>query len=290
VAVSRELNRGGIRLAYRDFGGAGPAVLLLHGLAGHAGEWAQTASWLISSCRVLAPDSRGHGNSERVVEDVSRQALVSDVAFVIEELEIEPAVVVGQSLGGLTALSLAASRPELTRGLVLVDATPDGGGEGIDDAVGATIAALASWPVPFPSSAEAQMFFGARFGQGLAAEAWTNGLQEGADGWRPRFDLDVMARTMHEAIGHPSWEAWEQIECPVLIVRAGNGMVEPATAAEMVRRLPHAQLVEIADAAHDVHLDKPDAWRKVLSHFVDSVAGPRGPQTSPQAAATELAS
>ncbi len=45
-----ELTRDGVHLAVRDFGGEGPPVVLLHGLAGHAEEWAQTASWLTARC------------------------------------------------------------------------------------------------------------------------------------------------------------------------------------------------------------------------------------------------
>jgi pimeloyl-ACP methyl ester carboxylesterase len=68
---------------------------------------------------------------------VSRDALVADAACVIERLGLRPAVVVGQSLGGLTALSLAARHPELVRGLVLVEASPDGGGPGVEETVAA---------------------------------------------------------------------------------------------------------------------------------------------------------
>jgi hypothetical protein len=70
--------RGGVRLAGLDFGGEGPAALLLHGLAGYAGEWAEAARWLTGRCRVLALDARGHGGSERSPADVSRAAHVAD--------------------------------------------------------------------------------------------------------------------------------------------------------------------------------------------------------------------
>jgi pimeloyl-ACP methyl ester carboxylesterase len=109
-----------VRLRVWDFGGAGPAVLPLHGLAGHAREWAATATWLAERRRVVTFDARGHGQSSRCPDDVGRDALVADAAFVLGALRLGPAVVVGQSLGGLTALSLAARRPELVRGLVPV--------------------------------------------------------------------------------------------------------------------------------------------------------------------------
>jgi pimeloyl-ACP methyl ester carboxylesterase len=221
-------------LACRDFGGAGPEVLLLHGLAGHADEWAQTASWLTGRCRVVALDARGHGHSERLPSDVSRDALVADAAFVVERLGLRPAVVVGQSLGGLTALSLAARRPELVRGLVLVEASPDGGGPEVEDAVSAFTAALREWPVPFASRAEAEAFFTERFGGRLAGEAWASGLERREDGWWPRFDLAVMARMLRAAIAEPSWDEWERVACPTLVVRAGT--VEPR-----IKRRPGVQ-------------------------------------------------
>lgn len=59
------IQRDGTRLALTDFGGSGPPVLLLHGLAGHAEEWSETASWLTGDHRVFALDLRGHGRSER---------------------------------------------------------------------------------------------------------------------------------------------------------------------------------------------------------------------------------
>lgn len=266
----RLLTRDDVRLACRDFGGEGQPVLLLHGLAGYAGEWAPTASWLTMRCRVVALDARGHGRSERAPEDVSRAAQVADAAFVIEQLGLAPVVLVGQSVGGLPALSLAATRPELVSGLVLIEASPAGGGTMPSDAsqVGE---ALRQWPVPFTSRAQALEFFERRFGGRLAAEAWVDGLQQREDGWWPRFEVDVMVRTLREAVVKPSWDEWERIICPTLAVRGGDGALDADLAQEMIDRLPAAKLVEIADAGHDVHLDRPREWRKALSDFLDSL-------------------
>jgi pimeloyl-ACP methyl ester carboxylesterase len=115
------LEREGVRLAGTDFGGAGPPVLLLHGLGGHTGEWNETASWLTKSHRVVALDARGHGESERRPADVSLEARVSDVASAIRELRLAPPTVIGQSLGAITALLVASERPELVEALVVVD-------------------------------------------------------------------------------------------------------------------------------------------------------------------------
>lgn len=243
--------------------------MLLHGLAGHAEEWTQTASWLTRRCRVVAFDARGHGRSERVPDDVSPAAQVADAAFVIERLGLAPVVLVGQSLGGLTALSLASARPDLVRGLVVVDASPVGGIAEADLAAQDIARALGQWPVPFVSRATAEEYFAARFGGPVAAVAWADGLEQRADGWWPRFAVDVMVRTLHAAAVEPSWEAWERVSCPTLLVRSGADVVEPSVAREMLERQPRARFVNIDDAAHDVHLDRPEAWRATLTVFLD---------------------
>lgn len=267
-----ELTHDGVRLACRDFGGFGPPALLLHGLTGHAGEWTETASWLTKRCRVLAPDTRGHGFSERDPQDVSRAANVIDASAIIEQVEQRPVILVGHSLGGLTALMLAASRPELVRALILADTSPAGDTETaklVADHLGES---LRQWPVPFPTRDAGLDYFVAQLGPSLAADAAAEGLERREDGWWPRFDIDVMVRTMSEAISTERWEEWRQIACPTLVVRAGRGMVEPDVAQAMVTALPGTRLVEIADAAHDVHLDRPDEWRCVVSDFLDDLS------------------
>jgi hypothetical protein len=98
------------------------------------------------------------------------------------------------------------------RGLVLVDASPSGG-EGVEEAVTATARALREWPASFGSRLDAEAFFAERFGGGLAAEAWTSGLERVEDGWQPRFDVEVMAQTLRAAISVASWEEWDSITC-----------------------------------------------------------------------------
>ena len=71
--------REGARLCCLDHNGRGQAVVLLHGLAGYAGEWHETASWLSETFRVVAVEQRGHGRSERAPASVSPDAFVADV-------------------------------------------------------------------------------------------------------------------------------------------------------------------------------------------------------------------
>jgi pimeloyl-ACP methyl ester carboxylesterase len=240
VATSIRFDRDGVALHALDYGGDGPTLLLLHGLAGHAGEWSETAAGLTKTCRVIALDARGHGGSERAPADVSRAAHVADVALAVERLGLGPVVLAGQSLGAHTALLVAARHPGDVRALVVAEASPAAAPE---ERVDELRAALAHVP---------------------PAER--------------RWDDAVMIRTLREAvIGRSYWGDWEAIRCPTLVVRADRSLIPAAEAREMARRQPHARLVELAGAGHDLHLDRPAEWSALLAGFVaDLTRGPAG--------------
>lgn len=187
-------------------------------------------------------------------------------------MQLAPVILIGQSIGGVIALLTAAQRPDLVRALVLADASPDGG-DGAEEAAREVGEALSNWPVPFVSQADALGFFTERFGAPLAAEAWSKGLERRSDGWWPRFDVDVMVSMLHKVTSTPCWDEWTQLECPVLAVRAGRGTIETPTAEAMLSARPDARMVELPDAAHDLHLDQPREWRATLSGFLDTLDG-----------------
>jgi pimeloyl-ACP methyl ester carboxylesterase len=253
-------SRGGVRLACRDHGGDGPAAVLAHGLAGHAGEWDGTAAWLGRTHRVVAPDARGHGRSERGPSDVSRTACVDDLAHWIELLDLAPALVIGQSLGGHTAFLLAARRPELVRALVVAEATP----EADPDAPAVVETWLRSWPAPFAGRQEALGFFG----DTTWGRAWADGLEEREDGLRQAFDVDVMIASLAETSRREYWEEWRRVSCPTLVVRAGDDGVAPELVDRMVAEAQDARSAVVADAGHDLHLYQPERWRQALEAFV----------------------
>ena len=261
-----ELQRDGVTLSVLDFGGTGPPALLLHGLAGHAGEWTQTAEWLTRDHHALALDARGHGYSTRRPADVSPDAQVADAALVLTRLGEGPGLVIGQSLGGVTAMLLAAQHPELVAGLILADAAPGDGGRG-DRAARAMSDALGTWPVPFTDRRAAVGYFGAQFGDG-AAGPWADGLQKRGDGLWPRFDAHVMARTLGEMEQSSTWPQWRAITCPTMVVRAEHGVLDADVVDQLQAERHDATVVELAGARHDLHLDQPRAWRKTVQSFV----------------------
>jgi pimeloyl-ACP methyl ester carboxylesterase len=235
----------------------------LHGLAGHAEEWAETASWLSERFRVVAVEQRGHGRSERSPADVTPEAFVADVELWIERLGLAPAVVVGQSFGGLIALLLAARRPNLVRGLVVVEASP-----AADPVAPATAGRwLASWPAPFASRHDAVSYFG---GDSVSSRAWAGGLEQRDGGLWPAFERDVLLAALTAASERSWWDDWRRIRCPALIVHGERGELRDAT-GRMMEELAGTRTVEIADAGHDLHLEQPVRWREALEAFLDAL-------------------
>jgi len=251
--------RDGVRLACLDHGGERPAAVLVHGLAGHAGEWDGTAAWLGRTHRVVAPDARGHGRSERRPGDVSRTAYVDDLAHWIELLGLAPAVVIGQSLGGHTAFLLAARRPELVRALVVAEAAPPADPDG----PAAVEAWLRSWPAPFAGREEALGFFG----DTTWGRAWADGLEERADGLWPAFEVDVMVASLAETSQRDHWDEWRRVACPTLVVRAGDDGVPAELVERMVAEAQNASSAIVPGSGHDVHLHQPERWRAVVERF-----------------------
>ncbi|CAL9461120.1 2-(acetamidomethylene)succinate hydrolase [Actinosynnema sp. ALI-1.44] len=239
--------------------------MLLHGLAGQSGEWDGLVHRLGTSRRIVAVDQRGHGLSERHPRDVSRAAYAADVIAVLDQLKLDRAVLVGQSLGGHTAMLAAAAHPDRVSGLVLVEAGPRGPQPDLPGTVGGW---LASWPAPFPTRSAAVEFLGG----GPVGEGWASGLEEHDDGLRPRFDQDVMVRSLHEMAARSFWSEWERVSCPTALVVGQSGVMPPEEIAEMVARRPDAVVAAtVRDAGHDLHLEQPDALHRILTEFIDGL-------------------
>jgi pimeloyl-ACP methyl ester carboxylesterase len=258
-----EVTRPDATICYLDSGGSAPPVVLVHGLAGHAGEWISTMCHLAGRWRALALDQRGHGRSTRRPHDLSRATFADDVVAVITAAGIDqPVVLVGQSMGAHTAFITAARYPHLVRHLVMIES--DVGGGGNEDLV-ALRAALASWPAPFPDTARALTFFG---GDTAPARAWVDGLEPREDGLWPRWNLEVMLETMRPIFDHEAWPEWAALSPPTLLVLGQSGLIDTDRIERMRAVRSATRVVTIAQAGHDVHLEQPHAWLRALDAFL----------------------
>ena len=115
-----QLTIGGARIAYDDVGSGGPPFLFVHGWGCERSCWAAQLEALSVDHRCVAVDLRGRGDSAPIPPFGVGRAL-EDLAELIRELDLAPAVVVGHSLGGITALALNGRYPELVLGMVTID-------------------------------------------------------------------------------------------------------------------------------------------------------------------------
>ncbi|PXX69058.1 lipase [Nocardia tenerifensis] len=105
---------------YRFGPANGQAVLALHGMTGHGKRWEDLAVNHLPDLRIIAPDLRGHGRSS-ALPPWTFEAVADDLVELLEAETTEPVTVVGHSFGGACAMYLARRRPDLIRGLVLLD-------------------------------------------------------------------------------------------------------------------------------------------------------------------------
>ena len=115
--------KGDPKLVYYDSAGGHPGeppILLVHGATLRSEDWENIFPRLATRYRVIAYDARGHGKSARAAS-YPLTGLVADCARILREIAKTPAVVIGHSLGGATALVLAAREPGLVKALVLED-------------------------------------------------------------------------------------------------------------------------------------------------------------------------
>ncbi|MEY9770175.1 alpha/beta fold hydrolase [Sinorhizobium fredii] len=115
------LLQNGIRLAYAELGDAnGVPVLLLHGFTDSARSWSLIAPHLAADLRLIAPDLRGHGQSDKPEGCYTIPEMTYDIRLLIQELGLAPVHVVGHSLGGRLAQALAERWPQVVRRIVLI--------------------------------------------------------------------------------------------------------------------------------------------------------------------------
>ncbi len=113
----------GVRIHYLRTGGAKPPVVLLHGLMGSGACWTPLARGLEGEFDVVMPDARGHGGSSAPDHGYRYDDLASDVMGLIQGLELSRPILLGHSMGGMTAAVVASRGRGILRGLVLVDPT-----------------------------------------------------------------------------------------------------------------------------------------------------------------------
>ncbi|MFD7387055.1 alpha/beta fold hydrolase [Streptomyces sp. NPDC059852] len=253
-AARAALTLDGRRLSYLDFGGRGRPLLALHGHFNEGRTFAHLARALFPHWRVVAPDQRGHGFSDRG-PDFSREGYVADARALITHLGLERPVVLGHSLGGVNAYQLAARHPELVSALVIEDI-----GTEIDD----DLSFCLSWPHRAPSRAALIE----RLGD--SARYLTDALREYADGWGLAFRAEDMVTSVGQVNGD-HWDDWLATDCPALLVHGTRSdTLTEAHAKDLVSRRPHTRLAQLP-TGHTVHETDPEGYAATVGAFLGTL-------------------
>lgn len=253
-------------LAYRDTGGAGPLVVLLHAGFLDRTMWDEHIPALAKEFRVVAPDARGHGRSANASRPF-RQA--DDLADLLHHLGAGPAVLVGVSMGAVIAVATALEHPSTVRALVI-------SGGGSEEA-----------PFTEPWSRQAQaaqsqaLAGGDLEGWHDASDAWAHGPERPRDAVHPetyRRLREMRRRTLgkhtpgepdhHRPVRDLASRAG-RITVPVLALNGAQDAPELRARADRVARAaPLGRTALIDDAAHFPPLDRPEEYVRVVTRFV----------------------
>ncbi len=254
----------GQRLSYIAWGSGPPEVVYLHGGGQNAHTWDTVA--LALHRPAVAFDLPGHGRSSRREDrNYGPWRNVEALEIALPLVAVDPAVVVGMSLGGATTTHLAAKRPDLCARAVIVDVTPQ-----VNDPTRpmttqerGSVALIGGPPTyeSFDAMADAAVALSPyRAASGVRRGVRHNSYRR-ADGlWTWRYDLFGPRPTHGTDWSNfvPLWEDVSAITVPTMLVHGGlSKFVTDEDVAEFLRRLPSTRYEVVDDAGHAVQSDRP---------------------------------
>jgi pimeloyl-ACP methyl ester carboxylesterase len=261
-----------LRIHFRDWAGPtenAPVLVLLHGGLGDCRLWDPYVPALASRYRVVAPDARGHGESDwSGAHQYRTEHQVGDLYQLLGALGIEATALVGASMGGWTAYNLAARFPAMVTRLVIVDISPEvpaassarlrAAGQqdrfaSVEDAVAARL------PLYRPGS------------EPVVRASVERNLVLTADGsfvWR--YDAEgIRAGGIGSPDPEAQWRILGRIQAPTLLVRGQESDVLTAELVDrMCRTVPNISLVEVPHAGHPVPVEQPALFAAAMTPFL----------------------
>jgi pimeloyl-ACP methyl ester carboxylesterase len=274
----------GMRQAVVDEGDGDEVLLLIHGMAGSAQTWREVLPQLAKRYRVIAPDLLGHGQSSKPRTDYSLGAFAVGLRDLLDELGVESATVVGQSLGGGVAMQFLYQHPDYCRRLVLISS----GGLGPD--VGLILRLLAApgaefvMPVIAPSPV---------LRAGDAVKSWLSsaGLRSprGAEMWSAYSSFgdgetrQAFLRTLRSVVDYrgQAVSALNRLNLreglPILAIWGEDDKIIPVDHAyAALEARPDCRLEILPGVGHFAQVEAPDKVIDLLDEFI-STTEPSGP-------------
>jgi esterase len=258
----------GLRIRYLEWGeGRFDAIVLVHGFSSTADAWVRVGEVLGAEYHVIAPDLRGHGESDwDPQERYSDDQLAADVHVLVQQLRLPPFTLIGHSMGGAVAFTYAATYPENVKRLVIEDSAPLPAGR-----------TLTELRTTFPSRAEVEQ--SVRSANPTMPEAAVQGrvdvyYRSRPDGtWGFRADVAGVRHGRGAPDADKSWDNIRKVKAPALVIRAGAEpmLVSQETAERLSRENSRIHVVTVPEAGHNIHFAHFDAF---MTHLRDGLSQP----------------
>lgn len=253
----------GITLHYLRTGGATCSVVLLHGLIGSGACWTPVARALDGEFDLVMPDARGHGGSSAPHHGYHYDDHAGDVVGLIRGLGLSRPVLLGHSMGGMTAAVVACRAPAAIRGLILIDPTflsPERQREVSDSDVAAQHGrAVGSQRADLVAQARARHPHRSAEILELLADARLNTHMSAFDVLTPP---NPAYRDVMRAIDVPS----------LLVIGDRSPVVTLEMATELRSLNPRVRVEQVPDAGHGLPFDQPERLGEVIASFVRELA------------------
>ena len=254
-----------LTLAHKHFGGSGRPIVILHGLFGSHKNWAGVAAKLVESDvgAVYGLDLRNHGESPHGPTHTF-QDLVEDLRAWLKANDISEPVVVGHSMGGLTAMGYALENPAPTAGLVVVDIAP----RAYEPHHSKEFEALEMDVSGFKSRGALDQAMAAIIAEPMTRQFLQMNLAREGDGYRWKINVPVLKNStyINEFQGTGSWDG------PSLFFAGGRSdYVAEADHARIKELFPSSRLEFNPDADHWLHYTAADWFVPKLIDFIKSL-------------------
>ncbi len=241
-------------------------LVVIHGLLGSADNWRSHLKVWQRRRRVIAVDLRNHGRSPHV-EGMSYTAMSQDVLVALDKRGVERAHMLGHSMGGKVAMTLARMAPERCASLMVADIAPVAYQHGHDD----VFAALARVKEAKPANR--------READTLLAEhvdfrptrlfLATNLVRNEQGEMAVRVGLEEIQRGYEAIIGRPDGD--QSYDGPTLVLKGADSHYVTDDMLPALREvLPRARIVTLKNAGHWLHADQPEAFQQAIDTFIDA--------------------
>jgi pimeloyl-ACP methyl ester carboxylesterase len=268
--TEKEVRIYGQKIRYLEAGQGERTVILLHGMGGTAANWMLNINQLAAKYRVIVPDQIGFGQSDKPMINYRIGTYVDFLDRLYNELKIERATLVGNSMGGWIAALYALSHPERVERLVLVDAAGFAPPKDFD---ARQLAALNPSTREGMRQLSALVFYNKQLYTSDAAIdfALTQRLAAG-DGYTIQSLIESIARREDMLDGRLS-----AIKQPTLLIWGrADGLTPLAQFGERFKReIPGAELIVMEECGHVPMVEKAAEFNAALLKFLDAPAPSR---------------